>query len=1020
MNNFKIDMDSSATPQDDKIATPPAVARNDVALNEGNGLDVTRRGFLSLLGASVALATSACRKPVHKILPFVKEPENLKPGISKYYASTYPLAGTSYGVLVETREGRPIKLEGNPDHPLSQGATHHLAQASILDVYDSDRKKYPTIGASRVSWEQWIEVTSTILKNAQNKNKRVCVLHESSASPTLQEVLRKFSNQFKNISVIEFEPTSSENETIAFEECFGLSSIPQPKLDKASVILSLNSDFLGDPRNNVSSIKEWTKTRKIPLQQNSMSRLYSVESFLSLTGTNADHRLALKPSQLLEFALGLATILIEEYQIGDKNLIPIFEKVSRPTYSSAYSEAFLKTLALDLSENIGKSLVLVGPQESKELHIAGLLLNALLKSFSNTLNLKNYTTRSKNGYGKIKNFLEDLKHNKVDVLVTLGGNPAYHFGEAFSIPAQKIQNNIRLSLYEDETSQVTRYDAPLSHFLESWDDSKPTSTSFSIHQPTLRSLYQSRCTGEMLLEWQAHLENITILPTEAWISEIKNNFKHNWNEILQKGYINVDSTPLALSPINVSAVSRMIDEGKYRSFGLRRPQNDKKNKQDDPSSPHGFDEASNHNDAVIELQFEISHATFDGRFANNGWLQELPHPVTKITWDNVANMSSKTAQTLNLKNEDVIELAYGNKILSLPVFIQQGLAEGVITTQIGYGRTHAGHVGSNIGSNVFPLLMASDFSWSLTQNVSINKTGKTYKIATTQKHADLMGRPIAHEAALDDYKNNPDFPKQDDHSESFDLYKKEHTYPGHKWGMSIDLTSCVGCNACVTACNTENNVPVVGKDQVLKGREMHWIRIDRYYRETEQESPAVIHEPMLCQHCEDAPCENVCPVNATTHSEEGLNEMTYNRCIGTRYCSNNCPYKVRRFNFFDYTDDILTPEELGKNPDVTIRMRGVMEKCTFCVQRIQEARIDAKSHGHERISDGGVKSACQQVCPADAIVFGDLNDPSSQVAKLSKSPHGFHILQHLNTKPSITYLAKIRNPHPNLKEFESL
>ena len=381
-------------------------------------------------------------------------------------------------------------------------------------------------------------------------------------------------------------------------------------------------------------------------------------------------------------------------------------------------------------------------------------------------------------------------------------------------------------------------------------------------------------------------------------------------------------------------------------------------------------------------------------------------------------MSQQTADLLHLHNEDVVEITRGQQRLQLPVFIQPGLAQGVITTEVGYGRTSAGRVGSGVGTNIYPLLLASDFVYTLSEGISVTKTNLSHKIATTQKHHDLMGRPIAHETDLHEFKKHPDFTKYDNHGE-FDLYKKEHSYPGHKWGMAIDLSSCVGCNSCVIACNSENNVPVVGKEQVLNGREMQWMRIDRYYRETPQESPSVIHEPMLCQHCEDAPCENVCPVGATTHSEEGLNEMTYNRCIGTRYCSNNCPYKVRRFNFFDYTDDIQTPAELGKNPDVTIRMRGVMEKCTFCVQRIHEAHFDAKSHGQEKISDGKIKTACQQVCPADAIVFGDLNDPLSAVSKKAASKLSFHVLKHLNTKPSITYLAKMRNPHPNLKEFKS-
>ena len=949
-------------------------------------LSLSRRKFLKLLGASVALATTSCRRPVHKIFPYVKTPENIKPSLATTYASTFALNHHSYGVLVKTLEGRPIKIEGNPDHPLSQGAAGTWAQASLLELYDPDRKRNPTLQNRVVSWEEWDkEIVSVLLKS-----KKVRILTESNPTVTLTYLIKQFLRTFPNARWDQLEPVSQENARLAMKKAFGRSELPKVHLDKANIILSINSDFLGSKLDSLVHMKNWAQKRKVRSPKDIMNRLYVLESFFSITGANADHRLSTKPSQLLSLALELVKILDPSLRSTLKTLPDYDEKT--------YERKFLMALAEDLLNNKGKALVIVGEQESVELQIVGHFINALLGSFGTTIDSQISTASFDNGPRSLEPLLSELKSESIDTLITIGGNPAYQLGTEFSNLMKKVPNTIRLSLYEDETTAASQYAAPLSHFLESWGDSRPEEGLVSLIQPTIQPLHNSRSEGEVVVSWfQKMAGETSVNATQAWLDEIKTYWKQNiyskkntldsfesfWQGALEAGVVTEPLPSQKSFHFNTAALSEAVKKAHPKSDSL-------------------------------EVQLTISPTLFDGRFANVGSLQELPDPITKVTWDNVAALSPKTALKYGLKQENKIELwvndpSVGSSTMTLPILLQPGLSDDVITTHIGYGRTQAGDVGTHIGINVFSL----GHSWQY-KEVQLKKISGRHKIATTQTHHSMEGRPIVLESTLEEFKKHPDFPKHNHTPELLSLYK-DHAYTGYKWGMAIDLNSCVGCSGCVVACNVENNIPTIGKPQVLKSREMQWLRLDRYYETSSENEVKTLFQPMLCQHCDNAPCESVCPVSATVHSEEGLNQMTYNRCVGTRYCSNNCPYKVRRFNYFNFNATMESPQELGKNPDVTIRMRGVMEKCTFCVQRISEGKNAAKMRG-EKVSDGGIQTACQQACPSQAIVFGDLNDPTSEVSKLSRLSHGYRVLEELNVRPAITYLAKIRNPHPKLEK----
>src|SRR3989338_732741 len=883
--------------------------KNDPVLQEHTEATshLSRRRFLQLMGASVALTTVSCRRPVQKIYPYVKMPENLKPGVEQYYASTFSLNNHAYGILVKTKEGRPLKIEGNPEHPLSLGALEKFAQASIYELYDPNRKRKPTISKNISHWDAWLEQTKSILEKAKKENKAVRILTESTTSPTLRKLLKQFESTFPNAKWIQYEPFSQENIRASYQAAFGRSETPKLHIDQAKILISLNADFLGGNPGSLTHIRNWSKNRKVESVKSSMSRLYAIETYFTNTGAKADHRLSLRPSQILLFSLQLAKALMYNAHInGDTQLKALLKSIPEP--QNPRHKEFILAMAEDLAKNPKKSLILVGDQESKELHIVGHLLNHLVQSYGSTIDTRVSTPSFENGPKNLEPLLFELKSQKVDTLITLGGNPIYTLGQPFSDYFQKVPNTIRLSLYNDETSLASTYAAPLSHALESWGDAESEDGVQSLIQPTLHHLHDTKGAGEVLVKW---------LGQTSWLDEIKKRWKEGvyskantldsftrfWQASLHNGVVHTSLPKEKSFQFQTSALKSVEIHSKTPKF---------------------------------ELQLHPSYTVYDGRFANNGWLQELPDPVTTITWDNAACMSSKTAKKLGVKQGNRIRIEANRQFVTLPIFIQPGLAEDVITLEVGYGRTSGGTILKNIGQNVFAF--GSSFSYF---EANVTKGKGKHKFAITQGHDDMLGRPIVLEASLEEYQKHPDFAKHAVHHPPLKNLDKEFEYNGHHWGMAIDLNSCVGCNGCVTACDIENNVPIVGKKEVLKSREMHWLRIDRYY-EGDRENPKTVHQPMLCQQCDNAPCENVCPVKATTHTEEGLNAMTYNRCVGTRYCSNNCPYKVRRFNFFNYNLDIESPQNLSKNPDVTIRMRGIMEKCTFCVQRINHGKIEAK------------------------------------------------------------------------------
>ncbi|MBI4041766.1 MAG: 4Fe-4S dicluster domain-containing protein [Deltaproteobacteria bacterium] len=956
-------------------ALHPISEMNDTDFN------LSRRSFMKLLGASMALMSASCRRPLQKIIPYVKQPKAIVPGKAVYYASTFAINNQAQGILVKTIEGRPVKIEGNPDHPRSQGASSAFAQASLYELYDPQRKRDPTIQGNPTDWKQWLTETGTFLSEARRQKKKIRLLTETTTSPTLRNLYAKFEKAY-GVQWFEFEPLSQERVRAAHQASFGHTHIPIVHLDKANIIVSLNQDFLGPTADALTHARNWTQNRKLS-SDHPMNRLYVIESGFSLTGANADHRLSKKPSELLKTALSLAKILVQEFQVPTSRAAKeVLNKVTDP--ATSFEKQFLMAIASDVTQNMGSSLIWVGEQESKELQCVGHYLNSLLKAYGTVIDQRVFQASYDNGFGSIEPLLQELKSDQIDVFITIGGNPVYYLNSEYENHIKKIPHTIRLCLFEDETAKISTYVAPLSHALESWGDAEPETGLLSLIQPTIQPLHDSKLTGDILLnwlqkgDWHDHLR-------DQWEQHVYSNlqsvasFDVFWQEALRAGVVLLPPTQPQSFVFQDAILKNCFQTSEKASQGL-------------------------------ELMIQPSFSTYDGRFAPNGWLQELPDPVTKVTWDNVLAMSPKTAEKFGLRQENKLELRSASGAVELPVFIQPGLAEGVITTTMGYGRTAGSEIAKNVGSNIFTLGPQLYFT-----ALEFKKLRGTHRIAGTQGHDSMAGRPLVLEATLEEFKKHPDF-AQHAHPPLQSLYE-EHVYAGHRWGMTIDLNACIGCSGCVVACDVENNVPIVGKKQVLKGREMHWLRLDRYY-EGHKDNPRVVSQPMLCQHCENAPCESVCPVLATTHSEEGLNEMTYNRCVGTRYCSNNCPYKVRRFNFFDFNADLEHPQELGKNPSVTVRMRGIMEKCTFCVHRINDVKIDEKLKGNDRVPDGKMVTACQQSCPSQAIVFGDLNDPHSQVSKLSKQSRGYHVLEEYDTKPSITYLAKIRNPHPLLKNLE--
>lgn len=985
---------------------------------------ITRRRWLQLMGASLALATAAgCRWEKAEILPFAKRPPERTPGQPQRFATAMDLAGSAIGLLVTCVDGRPIKIEGNPNHPASLGATDALAQAAILELYDPDRSRHvieKTIDGETVrSWAEFTRFARAHfgeLRKSGGEGFRV--LSEASSSPTLASMRQRLLKEFPEAQWYEYEPISRDNERAGTQLTFGKPVRTHYHLEKAKVIVCLDADLLGAHPAAVQYARDFARGREVVEAE--MNRLYVIESRLSITGAAADHRLPLACRQMALFLrtlkIALWTAAIAEGNHPGKALdVKRDESDLLPQ-----PEGFVRAVAKDLAANRGASLVAVGRGHPPELFALVHGINARLDNLGKTVSYTADPEPDRPSYLQaIRRLVNDISAGKVQSLLILGGNPVYNAPAdlQFTQAMEKVGTSVHLSLYRNETSRYCSWHLPQAHFLESWGDTRAYDGTYSVAQPLIEPLCSGKSSVELvavMLDDQPMRAEAMIRMTHEAIARQQNgpeDLDRQWRQTMHDGLL----AESAWDPISVPEPA----EVELPAVATERP------------SGKG----------ALEVVFSPATSVYDGRFANNGWLQEWPDPITRLTWGNAALISPLTARLLGtLKDQPVqdgtiVKLKYKGRELEIPACVMPGQADGSVAVSLGYGRTAAGHVGGlveegiePVGANAYKLRTsdAMDFGTGLT----VEPTGKRFPLAGVQDHfaIDTVGRKarderagtLIREATLEHYRGHPDFASRTVHHPPLKSLWKEHEYEGYQWGMTIDLSKCTGCGACVVACQAENNVPIVGKQRILEGREMHWIRVDRYFR-GDPADPQVVVQPVACQHCELAPCEQVCPVAATVHDQQGLNVMVYNRCVGTRYCSNNCPYKVRRFNFFNYHKDLADPaNEVSKmvyNPEVTVRSRGVMEKCTYCLQRIRSATIRAKND-RRRIEDGEVQTACQQVCPTRAIIFGDLSDPQSRVARLANDERSYAILAELNVKPRTTYLARIRNLHPELETLD--
>lgn len=972
------------------------------------GAFLHRRQFLKLMGASLALAgLTSCRPlSMRKVVPQVQHPEEMIPGKPLYFASAFSLGGYARGVLVESHEGRPTKIEGNAKHPASPGpsgvvnpqapaqlnpdgtpkhigASDAFTQASILTLYDPDRSQSPMYQAQLSAWTDFnTALAAEMAKQAAVRGAGLRILTENVTSPTLAALIQELLKKYPQAKWHQYEPLHHDNALDGAKIAFGTPVNATYRFDRADVILSLDSDFLFTEPAGVRYAHDYSTRRQVRHDTTQMNRLYVVESTPTVTGAAADHRLALRPSQIRAFALALAKAL------G----LP----VSAPQLP-AEQQRWVDAVARDLQAHRSRSVVVVGEAQPPEVHALAHAINHALGNAGKTVvYTQPVEANPVNHTESLRELVQDMAAGKVETLIMVGGNPAYNapadteFARLLKELTQRNGFTVHLSQYEDETSALCLWHIPESHYLETWGDTRSFDGTVSIIQPLIEPLYPSRSAIELADALLGRQRNSYDIVQAYWAKQLgAANFQKVWRKALHDGVIVGTALPPRAVQVRMDAVVSAAHKIGSPAEGL-------------------------------EIVFAPDPTVWDGRFANNGWLQELPKPLSHLTWDNAVFVSPATAQKMGLQMDtgglanmvDVVELRYRGEKLRVPVWIVPGQPDDCVTLFLGYGRTRAGKVGTGIGYNAYRLRF-SDALWTAS-GATLIKTGERYPLASTQQHHSMQGRDLVHTGTLDEFRKDPKhLVKTASHEGSLPTMYPEHKWEGYAWAMVIDTSLCIGCNACVTACQAENNIPIVGKEQVARGREMHWIRIDRYY-EGGLDNPSTHLLPVPCMQCENAPCEPVCPVGATNHSQEGLNQMVYNRCVGTRYCSNNCPYKVRRFNFLKYNDPKEPVLQLLNNPDVTVRGRGVMEKCTYCVQRINAARIEAKKLGRE-IQDGEVVTACQAACPTHAIVFGNINDRHSLVAQLKQEPHHYGLLEELNTRPRTTYLAKVRNPNPELE-----
>jgi molybdopterin-containing oxidoreductase family iron-sulfur binding subunit len=944
---------------------------------------ISRRQFLKLMAASLALAgLSSCGgPPAEKIEPYVKAPAELVPGEPLFYATAMTLGGYAVGLLARSNQGRPTKIEGNPDHPASLGATDAFAQAALLTLYDPDRSQSVMHIGTTSTWDAFqAAIGPAIQAQGASGGAGLRILTETVTSPTLGAQLQALLAAFPAARWHQYEPAGRDTVRAGAWLAFGQDVNVIYRLDQAAAILALDADFLFDEPGRLPYARAFSDGRRIQDGRTEMNRLYVVESTPTITGAVADHRLPLHPSQIEGFTRAVAAALGVDVGPGGFAAPP------------GVPAAWLAALVRDLQAHRGASIVIAGLEQPPIVHALTHAINAALGNAGRTVV---YTapvaTNPTDQHASLRELVADMQAGRVQLLAILGGNPAYTAPADldFAGALAQVGISVHLNLYHDETAALCQWHIPEAHALEAWSDARAFDGTATIIQPLIAPLYDGKTHHELIAALLGQTSSSYQIVHDYWqrqrpaggpSSGSGQSFEQFWRTALHDGVIPGTAAPTVQVALKPGFASQS------------------------DASPVPAD--------TLELIFRPDPAIWDGRFANNGWLQELPRPLTSLTWDNVALVGPALAERMGLANEDVIELSYRGRSLRAPVWIAPGHADGAVTVTLGYGRTHAGRVGDGVGYNAYAI-RTSDAPW-FGAGLAIRKAGERHALASVQGHFSVEGRDLARSGTLADYQRDPHFAQQKaDQAAPPSLYPN-YTYDGNAWGMTIDLNACIGCNACVLACQAENNIPIVGKEQVQRNREMHWLRIDSY-RSGDLDNPEAAFQPRFCMHCEHAPCELVCPVGATVHDSEGLNVMVYNRCIGTRYCSNNCPYKVRRFNFLAFADKQTPVIQLMYNPEVTVRDRGVMEKCTYCVQRISAARIAAERENRP-IRDGEIQTACQQVCPTQALTFGNINDLNSRVAQLKAGPLNYGMLAELGTRPRTTYLARLRNPNPEIGE----
>ncbi len=982
-------------------------------LGKADALASNRRDFLKMMGFSVTAATLAasCEMPVRKSIPYLVKPDEITPGVANYYASTYAEGGDYCSVLVKTREGRPIKIEGNKLSKISKGGSSAAVQASVLSLYDNYRLQGPHIEGEEVSWRNADEAIKGELESIAARGGKIRILSSTILSPSTKQVIKDFIAKYPTTKHVVYDAVSCSGLLSANEVTLGKRVIPNYRFDVADVIVSVGADFLGTWISPVEFAAQYSSRRKVTKTNKRMNRHVQIESYFSLSGTNADKRIMVKPSEENAALLHLYNAVASK--TGGQS-------VTAGQLDDQHKAEITKT-ADELVAARGKSIVVCGINDVNAQLITN-AINQLLGNYGTTIDLVNYSKQRKGDDAAMNELVSEL--STVDALIVLDANPVYNYPDVDNKLKQgleKVKLTVSMNLKKDETSEFCKYLCPTPHYLEAWNDAMPKNGFYSITQPTISPLFRTRSAAESLLKWSGTDVSYYDYIRDFWKQNIFpkqsrfSSFDVLWDRAVHDGVLDIEvSGELTVGNIDAGSAGAALAK---------------------KSGGEGMD-----------LVVYEKVATRDGKFSDNPWLQELPDPVSKVAWDNYACVSKKTAEKLGLKtalnkiNEsvgtetDLLTVSANGYEITIPALVQPGTPDDTLAIAVGYGRDIAGKTGF-IGQNVYPFLkyQSSGISNIVSGVTATHVAGKTFKIAQTQMHHSihdgLNERRIVKETTLAEYNENPFAGNED---RAFVQKHLKSLYPpyenlknGHHWEMAIDLNTCIGCSACVVACTAENNVPVVGKDEVRRSREMHWLRIDRYFAGDET-NPSVIYQPMLCQHCDNAPCENVCPVSATNHSSEGLNQMAYNRCFGTRYCANNCPYKVRRFNWFDYLgadsffkgtifDNDKDPHEMADdltrmvlNPDVTVRSRGVMEKCSFCAQRIQEGKLKAKKEARP-LKETDIVPACQDACPTNAITFGDINNEKTEVFKIANDERGFKVLEEIHTLPSITYLTKVRN-----------